>query len=160
MAGAGASDRSPNQAAPAHGEREKHVPGAVAPHLGVGAGRQCAALFERPLRQLELSLPVYDALYAWCKGGGGGGERGVSLVRTGFVPIPAGAKRGFDHVDVHRAGRRLYVAYTGADRVDVIDCARRTFLRSPRLPGVAGVPVPQPTCARVRRSTRSAFSRS
>jgi DNA-binding beta-propeller fold protein YncE len=64
----------------------------------------------------------------------------VSLVRTGFVPIPAGARPGFDHADVHRAGRRLYVAHTGAARVDVLDCTKRTFLRSlPDLPGVAGV---------------------
>ena len=41
---------------------------------------------------------------------------------------------------MYRAGRRLYVAHTGADRVDVLDCATRTFLRSlPDLPGVAGV---------------------
>jgi serine/threonine-protein kinase len=34
----------------------------------------------------------------------------------------------------------MYVAHTGADRVDVIDCAERAFLRSlPDLPGVAGV---------------------
>lgn len=64
----------------------------------------------------------------------------MSLVRAGFVPIPAGPKPGFDHADVHRAGRRLYVAHTGADRVDVLDCAKRTFLHSlPDLPGVAGV---------------------
>jgi DNA-binding beta-propeller fold protein YncE len=64
----------------------------------------------------------------------------VSLVRAGFVPLPAGAKSGFDHADVHRASRRMYVAHTGADRVDVLDCMNRTFLRSlPDLPGVAGV---------------------
>ena len=64
----------------------------------------------------------------------------MSLVRAGFVPVPPGAKPGFDHADVYRAGRRLYVAHTGADRVDVLDCAERTFLRSlPDLPGVAGV---------------------
>ena len=34
----------------------------------------------------------------------------------------------------------MYVAHTGADRVDVLDCERRAFLRSlPDLPGVAGV---------------------
>ena len=34
----------------------------------------------------------------------------------------------------------MYVAHTGADRVDVLDCDARTFLRSlPELPGVAGV---------------------
>lgn len=64
----------------------------------------------------------------------------MSLVRTGFIPIPAGDTPGFDHADVYGAGRRMYVAHTGADRVDVLDCERRTFLRSlPDLPGVAGV---------------------
>jgi DNA-binding beta-propeller fold protein YncE len=65
---------------------------------------------------------------------------GVSLVRTGFIPIGAGAEPGFDHADVYRAGRRMYVAHTGADRVDVLDCEQQRFLRSlPDLPGVAGV---------------------
>ena len=31
------------------------------------------------------------------------GRRGVSLVRAGFIPLPAGAKPGFDHADIHRA---------------------------------------------------------
>lgn len=64
----------------------------------------------------------------------------MSLVRVGFVPVPPGAKPGFDHADVERAGGRMFVAHTGADRVDVLDCDTRTFLRSlPDLPGVAGV---------------------
>jgi DNA-binding beta-propeller fold protein YncE len=64
----------------------------------------------------------------------------MSLERVGFVFVPAGEKAGFDHADVYRPGRRMYVAHTGADRVDVIDCRTRTFLRSiPELPGVAGV---------------------
>jgi DNA-binding beta-propeller fold protein YncE len=64
----------------------------------------------------------------------------MSLVRTGFIPLPPGPTPGFDHADVYRTGRRLYVAHTGADRVDVLDCAGRAFLRSlPDLPGVAGV---------------------
>jgi DNA-binding beta-propeller fold protein YncE len=64
----------------------------------------------------------------------------VSLSRIGFVPLPAGAKPGFDHADVYRPDRRIYVAHTGADRVEVIDGQRRTFARSlPDLPGVAGV---------------------
>ena len=64
----------------------------------------------------------------------------MSLERVGFIPIPAGTKPGFDHADTYRAGRRMYVAHTGADRVDVLDCERRTFLRSlSDLPGVAGV---------------------
>jgi DNA-binding beta-propeller fold protein YncE len=65
----------------------------------------------------------------------------VSLVRAGFVPIPSGAKPGFDHADVYRIGRRMYVAHTGADRIEVLDCEARTSLRSlpVELPGVAGV---------------------
>ena len=64
----------------------------------------------------------------------------MSLVRAAFIPIPSGAKPGFDHADVYRAGRRMYVAHTGADRIDVLDCAARTYLHAlPDLPGVAGV---------------------
>jgi DNA-binding beta-propeller fold protein YncE len=66
----------------------------------------------------------------------------MSLVRTGFVPVPPGPTTGFDHADVWLGedGSRMYVAHTGADRVDVLDCHGRTFLRSlPGLPGVAGV---------------------
>lgn len=64
----------------------------------------------------------------------------MSLVRVGVVAVSPGAKAGFDHADVFRSGRRMYVAHTGADRVDVLDCEQRTFLRSlPDLPGVAGV---------------------
>jgi hypothetical protein len=64
----------------------------------------------------------------------------MSLSQVGFVPIPPAATPGFDHADIYRAGRRMYVAQTGADRVDVIDCRTQTFLRSlPGLPGVAGV---------------------
>lgn len=64
----------------------------------------------------------------------------MTLVPIGFAPVPAGQKPGFDHADVYRAGRRMYVAHTGADRVDVLDCERSCFLRSlPALPGVAGV---------------------
>jgi DNA-binding beta-propeller fold protein YncE len=64
----------------------------------------------------------------------------VSLVRAGFIPIPPGPKPGFDHADTYRVGRLIYVAHTGADRVDVLDCRERTYLRSLRdLPGVAGV---------------------
>ena len=66
----------------------------------------------------------------------------MSLTRVDFIPIPPGAKAGFDHADVYDAGRRLYVAHTGADRVDVLDCGQRTYLRAlPDLTGVAGVVV-------------------
>ena len=38
------------------------------------------------------------------------------------------------------AGRRLYLAHPGADRIDVLDARRTLFLRSvPDLPRVAGV---------------------
>src|SRR5262245_16330705 len=64
----------------------------------------------------------------------------MTLARIGSVPIPPGERPGFDHVDVYRPGRRMYVAHTGADRVDVLDCETRTFLRSlDGLPGVVGV---------------------
>jgi DNA-binding beta-propeller fold protein YncE len=64
----------------------------------------------------------------------------MTLNQIGFVPIPAGAEPGFDHADVYRPPGRMYVAHTGADRVDVLDIRARTFLRSlPELPGVAGV---------------------
>jgi DNA-binding beta-propeller fold protein YncE len=68
----------------------------------------------------------------------------MPLVRAGFIPIPPGRQPGFDHADVFRsptAGTsRLYVAHTGADRIDVLDCATSTHLRAlPDLPGVAGV---------------------
>jgi DNA-binding beta-propeller fold protein YncE len=64
----------------------------------------------------------------------------MSLERVGFIPAPAGEKPGFDHADVYRPGRGMYVAHTGANRVEVIDCRTHAFLRSlPDLPGVAGV---------------------
>jgi hypothetical protein len=44
----------------------------------------------------------------------------MPLERVGFVPLPPGKAAGFDHADVYLPDRRLYVAHTGADRVDVI----------------------------------------
>jgi DNA-binding beta-propeller fold protein YncE len=64
----------------------------------------------------------------------------MSLEPVGFVAVPPGTEPGFDHADIYGPGRRMYVAHTGADRVDILDCERRAFLRSlPGLPGVAGV---------------------
>jgi DNA-binding beta-propeller fold protein YncE len=65
----------------------------------------------------------------------------MSLVRAGFIPIPQGAKPGFDHADVFPRTRRMYVAHTGADRIEVLDCATRSHLGAlpAELPGVAGV---------------------
>lgn len=71
----------------------------------------------------------------------------MPLVRSGFIAIPAGPKPGFDHADVYRdveGSSRLYVAHTGADRVEVIDCAAGAWLRAlPGHPGVAGVLIDQ-----------------
>jgi DNA-binding beta-propeller fold protein YncE len=65
----------------------------------------------------------------------------MSLVGAGFIPIPPGAKPGFDHADVSVCGRRMYVAQTGADRIEVLNCATRRYLYAlpAELPGVAGV---------------------
>jgi DNA-binding beta-propeller fold protein YncE len=64
----------------------------------------------------------------------------VGLRRVGFIALPPGDAPGFDHADLHRPSGRLYVAHTGADRVDVIACAAGAYLRAlPGLPGVAGV---------------------
>jgi DNA-binding beta-propeller fold protein YncE len=66
----------------------------------------------------------------------------MTLRHVGFTAVPPGAKPGFDHADTYLdpRGSRLYVAYTGADRVDVLDCESGTYLRSiAGLPGVAGV---------------------
>jgi len=67
----------------------------------------------------------------------------MPLVRSAFIAIPPGARAGFDHADLYqdRSGAsRLCVAHTGADRVDVLDCAAGAWLRAlPGHPGVAGV---------------------
>src|SRR4030095_5578718 len=68
----------------------------------------------------------------------------MALKTAGFIPIPPGKQPGFDHADVYRraapATSRLYVAHTGADRIEVIDCPSNSHLRSiPDLPGVAGI---------------------
>ena len=61
---------------------------------------------------------------------------------VGFTAVPPGTKGGFDHADTYLEprGSRLDVAYTGADRLDVLDCRTGAYLRSiAGLPGVAGV---------------------
>ena len=67
----------------------------------------------------------------------------MTLTRVGFIPLPPGKQPGFDHADVYRAQlstARLYVAHTGADRIEVIDCVSNIYLHSlPQVPGVAGV---------------------
>ena len=68
----------------------------------------------------------------------------MALKKAGFIPIPRGTQPGFDHADVYRreapAASRLYVAHTGADRINVIDCISNSYLRFlPDVPGVAGI---------------------
>ena len=66
----------------------------------------------------------------------------MTLRHVGMTPVPRGAKPGFDHADTYLdpRGSRLYVAHTGADRVDVISCRTGSYLRAlDGLPGVAGV---------------------
>ena len=66
----------------------------------------------------------------------------MTLRHVGFTPVPPGAKPGFDHADtyLHPRGSRLYVAHTGADRIDVLDCRDATYIGPiTDLPGVAGV---------------------
>jgi DNA-binding beta-propeller fold protein YncE len=66
----------------------------------------------------------------------------VTLRRVAVVPVPRGARPGFDHADVYagRDGSRMYLAHTGADRIDVFACATHAYLRArDGHPGVAGV---------------------
>ena len=66
----------------------------------------------------------------------------MTLRRVGEIAVPRGAKPGFDHADVYTKGsaNRMYVAHTGADRIDVFDCARATYIHAlDGHPGVAGV---------------------
>lgn len=49
------------------------------------------------------------------------------------------AQGGFDHAAIHAGTSKLYVAHTGNDAIDVIDCASDQYLFSiPNLTGVAG----------------------
>jgi DNA-binding beta-propeller fold protein YncE len=65
----------------------------------------------------------------------------VALRLDGYIDLPAHvAAGGFDHAAIHEPTRRLYVAHTANDAVDVIDCDREVFIRSIHdLRGVAGV---------------------
>ena len=56
----------------------------------------------------------------------------MALARVGFISIPPGKQPGFDHADFYRCQSltvsRLYVAHTGANRIDVIDCHTDSYL--------------------------------
>lgn len=64
----------------------------------------------------------------------------MTLELTGYVDLPPHIKAGgFDHAAVHTQLKRLYVAHTANDSVDVIDCVEDRYLHSiPSLAGVAG----------------------
>jgi DNA-binding beta-propeller fold protein YncE len=63
------------------------------------------------------------------------------LERLGEIELPAHAgPGGFDHAAVHAGRKRLYVAHTANDALDVVDVAARTHLESiAGLTGIAGV---------------------
>jgi hypothetical protein len=64
----------------------------------------------------------------------------MGLTRVAFIEVPPGREPGFDHADYSAPSRHLYVAHTGADRVDVFDCEARQYLHAlPGLDGAAGV---------------------
>jgi len=62
----------------------------------------------------------------------------VKLIKSIELPEHI-APGGFDHAAVHAGTSRLYVAHTGNDAIDVIDCASDHYLISiPNLKRVAG----------------------
>jgi DNA-binding beta-propeller fold protein YncE len=65
-------------------------------------------------------------------------ETNLSLQFLHFIELPEHVKPGgFDHAAIHRTSRRLYVAHTINDALDVIDCVSDQYLYS--IPGLAGV---------------------
>jgi len=64
----------------------------------------------------------------------------VTLEHLGFIELPAHAGAGgFDHAAVHGATRRLFVAHTANDAVDVVDLDAGRYVGSvPGLTAVAG----------------------
>src|SRR5207249_11064295 len=115
-------------------------------HARVAGGRgdprwdQARPLPERPEATRGLAAAARRPLRLLPEEGGGQGR--VTLRHVAFTPVPPGAKPGFDHADtyLHPRGSRLYVAHTGADRIDVLDCRDATYIGAiTDLPGVAGV---------------------
>jgi DNA-binding beta-propeller fold protein YncE len=62
------------------------------------------------------------------------------LKLTGTIELPEHTQPGgFDHADIHPESRKLYVAHTCNNSLDVIDCTAGRFSHSiPNLTGVAG----------------------
>lgn len=70
----------------------------------------------------------------------------MGLRLEGYVDLPPHrAPGGFDHADVHEGRRRLYVAHTVNDALDVVDLDAGVCTNSIEgLPGVAGALVSEP----------------
>jgi DNA-binding beta-propeller fold protein YncE len=64
----------------------------------------------------------------------------TGLRHLGYIDLPEhGGQGGFDHADVHKGNRMLYVAHTANDAVDLIDLDAGRYIRSiSGLKGVAG----------------------
>ena len=64
----------------------------------------------------------------------------MALRLLGHIELPAHRSTGgFDHADIHLPSNRIYVAHTGNNSVDVIDCGGDRYIESiPDLIGVAG----------------------
>jgi DNA-binding beta-propeller fold protein YncE len=62
------------------------------------------------------------------------------LTPSGIIEIPEHDQPGgFDHADIHPASRKLFVAHTCNNALDVIDCTAGCYSHSiPNLTGVAG----------------------
>lgn len=62
------------------------------------------------------------------------------LELSGSIELPEHVQPGgFDHADIHPASRKLYVAHTSNNALDVIDCAAGQYSHSiPNLTGIAG----------------------
>jgi len=69
----------------------------------------------------------------------------MGLRHLGYIDLPEHTGQGgFDHADVHKGNRMLYVAHTANDAVDLIDLEAGRYLRSiAGLKGVAGALVSQ-----------------
>jgi len=57
----------------------------------------------------------------------------MALTWKGFIPLSQGQQADFDHADIYRCESpgtsRLYVAHTGADRIEVIECSSNRHVR-------------------------------
>jgi DNA-binding beta-propeller fold protein YncE len=62
----------------------------------------------------------------------------MTLRLISHIELPAHlSDDGFDHAAIHAPTDHLYVAHTANDSIDIIDCARDTYVES--IPGFAGV---------------------